>query len=100
MHLLRRRQRADNAGGARATDEANAPRCDLMSRPDGGRCLAQGAGVWRPSKAVSVVLCDDDQRELDDLLRGMGDEWTPFLSTRDRERIAERLERMAAGAFG
>lgn len=86
-------------------DATNEPRCELLSeRDDEGnrqRCRAQGAGEWRPSDTVAVVLCDDDQRYLSVQLNGMrDDEWHPFLSAHELERIADRVERMAAGYFG
>lgn len=77
----------------------NEPRCDLMSRPDGGRCRAQAAGLWRVDETREVKLCEDDRLAVEESLQ-RAIEWRDLIDVGTRARTASRLLRMQAGYFG
>lgn len=79
-------------------DDVNAPRCEAMML--GGRCRSQGAGEWTLGQTERrVVLCDDHRLSFEEQMRRPLD-WHPFIPDDVRERIADRVRRMAARYFG
>jgi hypothetical protein len=101
MELRERRQHADNDEALRVPDETNHPRCDRLSRPDGGRCRAQASGVWLTGLGGRVLLCDDCREAINDSAgRIVVEPWVSVLTRREHAAIGRRIERMSAGYFG
>ena len=81
----------------------NEPRCESMSRPDGGQCRNQAAGHWPIQGTKRVIpLCDDCRLSLDEQGKGrtIVEPWEPLHPDPVQSAIARRLELMRQGAFG